>query len=307
TFWFTAELKHAQNPVETVVPLPTLQGHYALIVDDNATNRTLLERLCASWNLRQSAVDSVAAALAQLRTAAAAGAPFDLVITDHHMPDRDGLDLARAINADASLPRPALVLLTSRGERLPQAELDEHKFAACELKPIHAKSLHKTLARVLASSRLAHAPAAPTSVTPTASAAKEATILIAEDNPVNQKVTLLQLRNLGYSADVVTNGIEAIGALRRKRYALVLMDAQMPEMDGVEATRRIRAAQNAREPGFCSPLYIVAMTANAMSGDREACLAAGMDDYLSKPVKPADLRDVLNRYLNPANACAPAA
>jgi CheY-like chemotaxis protein len=123
-------------------------------------------------------------------------------------------------------------------------------------------------------------------------------ILIAEDNVVNQKVTLLQLRNLGYAADIVANGREAITALRKKRYALVLMDAQMPEMDGVETTRQIREAQAAGDPDFPASLPIIAMTANAMSGDREVCLAAGMDDYLAKPVKPDDLREMLARYLS---------
>jgi CheY-like chemotaxis protein len=126
---------------------------------------------------------------------------------------------------------------------------------------------------------------------------KDATILVAEDNPVNQKVTLLQLRNLGYAADLVPNGREVLAALRKKPYALILMDAQMPEMDGVEATRRIRAAQAAGDPSIPSTLRIVAMTANAMAGDREVCIGAGMDDYLSKPVKPGDLRDMLARYL----------
>jgi CheY-like chemotaxis protein len=122
-------------------------------------------------------------------------------------------------------------------------------------------------------------------------------ILIAEDNVVNQKVTLLQLRNLGYAADVVKNGREAIEALQRYAYALVLMDAQMPELDGMAATRQIRAAQLAGEPGFPPYLRIVAMTANAMAGDREMCLESGMDDYLAKPVKLDALRAILHRYL----------
>ncbi|HWL17782.1 MAG TPA: response regulator, partial [Opitutus sp.] len=306
TFWFTAELKHARHPIDPVVRLPKLQGHRVLIVDDNATNRTLLSHLCAGWQLESVAVDSVTSAIEELQRAAEAGTPFELVITDHHMPGRDGLDLAATIMTDQGLPQPALVLLTSRGERLPQPVLDEYRFAACELKPIHTKSLHETLARVLASlPPSAATPPSATDETP-ASTPHPAEILIAEDNPVNQKVTLLQLRNLGYTADVVANGVEVIAALQRKTYALILMDAQMPEMDGAEATRRIRSAQAAGEPGFQSPITIVAMTANAMSGDREACLSAGMDDYLAKPVKPADLRAMLSRYL-PNRTCAPVA
>jgi polar amino acid transport system substrate-binding protein len=125
----------------------------------------------------------------------------------------------------------------------------------------------------------------------------DARILVAEDNPVNQKVTLLQLRSLGYAADLVTNGREAVEAVRRKAYALILMDAQMPEMDGMEATRRIRKAQTAGDRSVPAELRIVAMTANAMAGDREACIESGMDDYLAKPVRPDALRDVLSRHL----------
>ncbi len=308
TFWFTAELRVAANPdAVPVVPLSTLRGHRALLVDDNATNRALLNHLCSAWELDHVTVDSVDAALAELRRAAESGLAFDLILTDHHMPERDGLDLAATVNAEPLFARPILVLLTSRGERLPQAKLDEYRFSACELKPIHAKSLHGTLTRTLAHA----APAARRSATGAKggdAAQKEAIILIAEDNPVNQKVTLLQLRNLGYSADLVANGREAIAALRRKRYAVVLMDAQMPELDGVEATREIRTAQAAGDPAFPASLRIIAMTANAMTGDREACIAAGMDDYLAKPVKPVDLRAMLARYLTPEQiACATAA
>ena len=123
-------------------------------------------------------------------------------------------------------------------------------------------------------------------------------ILVAEDNPVNQKVALMLLRNLGYHADVVSNGVEALRALREKHYAIVFMDAQMPEMDGFEAARAIRAAQASGEPAFNHSLQIVAMTASAMAGDREACLAAGMDGYISKPVKPDALRQVLEHHLS---------
>jgi CheY-like chemotaxis protein len=178
--------------------------------------------------------------------------------------------------------------------------MESHRIAACELKPIHAKSLHETLARVLANAHPV-APTQPTVITTDSASTpdEDIRILIAEDNPVNQKVTLLQLRNLGYAADVVCNGREVLTALQRKSYSLVLMDAQMPDIDGVEATRRIREAQAAGESSYPATLTIVAMTANAMTGDREICLAAGMDDYLAKPVKTADLRKMLDRYLSP--------
>lgn len=307
TFWFDIEL---ETPLETLPKLTLapslLDRHHALIVDDNATNRKLLIHLCTAWRMRHRVADGALAALEECRAAARAGTPVDIVILDHHMPDIDGLGFAAMLHNDRTIPSPALVLLTSRGERLPQAQMNEHGLAACELKPLHPEKLRTTLARVLATSRsTAHPFKKP--VEPVASTASQpqVRILVAEDNPVNQKVTLLQLRNLGYAADIAVNGREALDALRRREYQLVLMDAQMPEMDGLEATRRIRAAQAAGEPGFPPNLRIVAMTANAMSGDREMCLDAGMDDYLAKPVKPSSLRDVLIRYLKPAAAPAP--
>jgi CheY-like chemotaxis protein len=184
---------------------------------------------------------------------------------------------------------------------LPNSQMASHGFAACELKPLHAKSLHSTLARVMAGQRPQIVQRAlPPPVPILAPPVEDARILIAEDNPVNQKVTLLQLRNLGYAADVVSNGREALAALKRKPYTLVLMDAQMPDIDGVEATRRIRQAQATGDTSLPASLTIIAMTANAMTGDREICIASGMDDYLAKPVKTADLRNMLDRYLTPA-------
>jgi CheY-like chemotaxis protein len=297
TFWFTALLDEPEEPAAGfALTTAHFDGHRALLVDDNATNRNLLQKFCQQWRLRQATAASAAEALALLRAATAD--PFDLVILDHHLPDSDGLALAKAIQADAAIHRPTMVLLTTRGERLTQSALTAHSLAAIELKPLHAEKLRSTLDRALAGSRggTQVPPSAAENATPPLPAGDTA-ILIAEDNPVNQKVTLLQLRSLGHAADVVQNGREALEALRRRPYALVLMDQQMPIMDGVEATRLIRAAQAAREAGFNREIHIVAMTANAMNGDRDACLKAGMDDYLPKPVRPQALREVISRYL----------
>jgi signal transduction histidine kinase/response regulator of citrate/malate metabolism len=300
TFWFSAELRHAVVPANKIpAPLSSLAGHHVLIVDDNATNLTVMTHFCRDWQLSFRTAVSADAAMEELRRATDQGRPFDLVLTDHHMPDKDGLDLASEINQEKTIPRPVLVLLTSRGERLPHGQMETYRFAACELKPIHAKSLHDTLARTLATA----APMPRTTPVPRVSETTppigSTRILIAEDNPVNQKVTLLLLRNLGYAADVVCNGREVLSALKKKKYKLVLMDAQMPELDGVAATRRIREGQMNGDPAFPPNLTIVAMTANAMTGDREICIAAGMDDYLAKPVKPNDLKKMLERYLAP--------
>jgi two-component system sensor histidine kinase/response regulator len=304
SFWFTLELgRSVLAEAEMKLEPSPLEGRRILAVDDNAANRKLLTHLLAGWRMPHAMAESAAQALAELRRAAAAGTPYELVILDHHMPERDGLDLAGDIRADAALRRLPLMLLTSRGECLNAKQMQSSGLAACELKPLHPDKLRTAIGRVLAAaSRAAPAEAAATCSGPGLRLPRgEAQILLAEDNPVNQKVTLLQLRNLGHTADVAGNGVEALAALRRRRYALVLMDAQMPEMDGLEATRQIRRAEALGEAGFETAVRIVAMTANAMSGDREACLAAGMDDYLAKPVTPEQLRDMLLRHFKPAD------
>ena len=300
TFWFTAELKKASQvtPV-TIAGMAPLEGRRTLVVDDNATNRKLLGHLLTAWDMPHGVADSAATGLEELQRAAKAGSPYEIVILDYQMPVTDGLELAKQITAEALSPRPVLVMLTSLGDRLHDAEMKAHGLSACELKPIYAEKLRTTLSRVLAvaeSTQPAIA-AASVKIAQTRSATEHPAILVAEDNLVNQKVTLLLLRNLGYTADIVINGVEALAALRRKPYRLIFMDAQMPEMDGYEATRQIRLAQAGNDPEIPRNLYIVAMTANAMSGDREACLAAGMDDYVAKPVKIDALRDLLERYL----------
>jgi len=301
TFWFTVRLEAAAAAAPAIIPVSVpFEAHRALIVDDNPTNRELLDKLCAAWGLPHAMAESAEVALTTLRAAAASGAFFDLVILDHHMPHADGLALATAIRADAALRRPPMILLTSRGERMTQAAMAPYGLAACELKPLHPEKLRACLAGVLAAA--AREPETTAHVVPLPSPAvvakrSDVSILVVEDNPVNQKVAMLLLRNLGYAADLATNGREALEALRQKSYALILMDAQMPVMDGFEATNHIRIAQAAGEPGFPPWLRVVAMTANAMSGDREACLAAGMDDYLAKPVRPEALRALLAKFL----------
>jgi signal transduction histidine kinase/PleD family two-component response regulator len=304
TFWFTVQLGvTATSPVSVAhLAAPSLAGRRILAVDDNATNRKLLTHLLTGWQAVHRTVDSAATALAELQRAAAAGLPYELAVLDHHMPVTDGLMLATAICADPHLGRPALVLLTSRGEQLAPSILAAHGLAACELKPVHSARLLVALARTLGAPRSATSPAAASVPRPVA-ARSGFPILVAEDNLVNQKVTRLILRNLGYSAEIVADGREALAALRRRRFALVLMDAQMPLMDGIEATRLIRQAQRDGDLGENAAVRIVAMTANAMAGDREACLAAGMDDYLAKPVKPEALRAMLARHLSPEPAC----
>ena len=303
TFWFTAQLKKSAfvAVAPELSPSP-LAGHRVLVVDDNATNRKLMDRLLEIWQASHLSVESAPDALVEMRRAADAGQPYEMVVLDHHMPGMDGLELASAIIADPALPSAALVLLTSRGERLSKDQMRSNGLAACELKPVHPGKLRVALGRVIGARRSFST--APMIVCPNAELPRGKTVILAvEDNVVNQKVIRLLLGKLGHPVDIAGNGQEALAALRAKRYALVLMDEQMPVMDGFTATRFIRQAQANGTPGFPPGLRIIAMTANAMTGDREACLNAGMDDYLSKPVKPEVLREMLARYL-PAKSTA---
>ncbi len=294
TFWFTLPFGHAAPPLEPPETTADLSSFRALIVDDNETNRAKLRHLLDGWTLPNDAVASGPEALDELRRAAELGRPCDVVVLDHLMPGMDGLALAEAIRADNAIPPPKLVLLTTHATRLAPRELKRRGLAASHLKPVRAAPLRQCLAQALACRAPTRATAMGTRATAT-----DVAILVAEDNPVNQKIALLQLQRLGYAADVVPDGRRALAALRRKSYRVVLMDSQMPHMDGLAATRRIRAAQAAGEPHLASDLRIIAMTANAMQGDREACLAAGMDDYVSKPVRIELLKAALDRALAP--------
>jgi signal transduction histidine kinase/response regulator of citrate/malate metabolism len=306
TFWFTARLKKSAAPAHAAESVAaSLAGRRILVVDDNATSMQLLVRLLSSWGAIPQTKPSASAALVELRRAAAVGEPYEAVVTDHHMPGTDGIKLIGQIRADHTLPYPALVLLTSRSDRPTQENMQTLGISACELKPVHPDKLSLSLIRALETRRPASSLPHASAPLPAPSAVRQETsILIVEDNKINQKVIHLLMGKLGYKVDIASNGYEAIAALNRKRYALILMDEQMPEMDGLEATRYIRQAQAAKSPYFPPGIKIIAMTAKAMTGDRQACLDAGMDDYLSKPVNPDALRDMLARYLSPEITCA---
>ena len=284
-FHFTIASKPATLPEgrrrEFVGEQPALKGRRILMVDDNATNRRILALQTARWGMRVDDTESPAEALRRL-----GAQPYDLAIVDMHMPEMDGLALAAAIReAGHTLP---LVLFSSLGRR----EGGSGVFAAHLAKPLKQSQLFDTLVGLLGGE------AAPRPAAAAARPSRDAhmaerhplRILLAEDNAVNQKLALRFLKQLGYRADVAGNGIEALQALQRQAYDVVLMDVQMPEMDGLEATRRIRSEGTPHgQP------HIVAMTANAMQGDREACLAAGMDDYVTKPIREDALVGALAR------------
>ena len=259
-----------------------LAGKRVLIVDDNATNRRILTTLTQRWEMHAHAVKAGPEALAILK----AGQAFDVAILDMHMPEMDGEMLAQAIRESPDSRQLPLVLLSSVGHReIARSDL----FAVSLTKPVKPSVLYNKLAELFARERrTAAAKPAPAERAGTVEAEH---ILLAEDNLVNQKVALHMLAALGYRADVAANGLEVLEALKRQTYDYILLDVQMPEMDGFETVRRIKAETppSARRP------WIVALTANAMQGDREECLAAGMDDYISKPINKDELTAALER------------
>ena len=288
TFHFTIAAKPAQLPAprarDFVGVQPELKGKRVLVVDDNATNRRVLALQTAKWGMQSKAAAKPSEALAWVE----AGEAFDIAILDMHMPEMDGLELARRIRAARkSLP---LVLFSSLGRK--EAGDNENLFDAALAKPIHQSQLFDTLVNLLAGeSGRAAVQAAPAAARfdPGMAERHPLRILLAEDNVVNQKLALRILQQMGYRADVASNGVEAVESVGRQVYDVVLMDVQMPEMDGLEATRRICATwKSGARP------RIVAMTANAMQGDRELCMEAGMDDYLTKPIRVEQLVEALN-------------
>jgi signal transduction histidine kinase/DNA-binding response OmpR family regulator len=289
TFSFTlraAVTDLADSKPRTAAEVRALEGQRLLVVDDNPTNRRVLTLQTAPWQVEVTEAESAADALRQL----GAGAVFDAVVVDMHMPDLDGVELARRIrNIAPALP---LVLSTSLGHRDLAVE-DGELFAAHLAKPVRSSQLFDALIGVLAGSNQiateARADRQP-ALDPGTSSRFPLRILLAEDNMVNQKLATRLLERMGYRIDVVSNGLEAVESVARQRYDVVLMDIQMPELDGLEATRRIVASgSTGKRP------TIIAMTANAMDGDRAMCLAAGMDDYVSKPIRVGELTEALQR------------
>jgi len=286
TFHFTiraplAELSQDSRR-EFIGQQAALAGRRVLIVDDNTTNRKVLKLQMAKWGMRPRDTESPAEALRWVE----AHEPFDLAVLDMHMPEMDGLELAQKINAlDAKLP---LVLFSSLGRR--EAGDTEGLFNAYLGKPLRQSQLFDTLIELLAKDEAPQRAATPAKSSLDAEMATRhpLRILLAEDNVVNQKLAMRLLKNMGYRADLASNGIEAIESVQRQTYDVVLMDVQMPEMDGLEASRQITA----KWPSDQRP-RIVAMTANAMQGDREMCLAAGMDDYVTKPIRVERLIEAL--------------
>jgi PAS domain S-box-containing protein len=291
-FWFTARCDRAGRPVpDTMERLrrDALAGRKVLVVDDNANNRLILSEHLGRWDVCSTTASSVAAALESLRSAAVAGRPFDAVLLDLAMPGRDGMDLAVEVSSDPALGGTTMIMLSSM-DGPDEVTLREVGIVECLTKPVLAGDLHKTLLRALGE-EVAEAAERPAEEASTAAPGERPRLLVVEDNPVNQLVALGILETLGYAADTVDDGEEAVEAWRDGDYAAVLMDVQMPRMDGYAATRAIRSLEPEGER-----VPVLAMTAAAVEGEREKCLAAGMDDFLTKPVNPEALGAMLQRW-----------
>ena len=288
TFLFDVEVPVAELPAtrqrDFIGVQPELQGKRVLIVDDNATNRRVLVLQTGKWGMSSRDTESPLEALQWIEQ----GEAFNLAILDMHMPEVDGIALARKIRERrAALP---LILFSSLGRR--EAGDDERLFDAYLAKPIRQSHLYDTLVGLLthdAAPRPAPVPGK-AHLDPSQAARHPLRILLAEDNVVNQKLAMRLLQQMGYRADLASNGIEAVESVQRQTYDVILMDVQMPEMDGLEASRQINARWRPAERP-----RIIAMTANAMQGDRDMCLAAGMDDYLTKPIRVERLVEALNQ------------
>jgi signal transduction histidine kinase/DNA-binding response OmpR family regulator len=289
TFYFTIQAEAAPIPLRIyeTASLPELSGRHVLIVDDNATNRRILTLQTQMWGMLPRAASSGEEALGWIRDEN----PFEVAILDALMPGMDGTALAREIRKRRTSRNLPLVLLTSLGRRTPSEKNAMPEFSAFLTKPLKPSHLYDALIGIFST-----VPEKLTSKTPEPAIGRPLDarvplrILLAEDNVVNQKVALSLLQKLGYRADVAANGFEVMHALKRQPYDVVLMDVQMPELDGLEASRRIcREWPEERRP------RIVAMTAGAMEEDRRACLEAGMDDYIAKPVRLANLQRALER------------
>jgi two-component system, sensor histidine kinase and response regulator len=313
TFWWTATFD--KQPADQVqkVPRKNLAGVRCLIVDDNETNRKIVHHYIVSWGLSNGSAEDGKRAMEMLHDAVKKGRPFDLAIVDMQMPEMDGVQLAAEIKADPALAHTRLILLTSMCHRN-TIPFQEAGFSARLTKPVRQSQLFDCIANVMSDTvdiaGAQHSPSCGDVSLPAPAAAavnpgieqsqKPLLILVVEDNAVNQKVAVRMLQKCGYRADVAGNGVEAVKAVSLVPYDIVFMDCQMPEMDGFEATAHIR-----RLDGTTRHRGIIAMTANALQGDREKCLAAGMDDYISKPIRQVDMLAAIARVSRGRSTPAP--
>jgi PAS domain S-box-containing protein len=301
TFWCTIPFE--KQSMETVPAEPdgiVTAGIRTLIVDDNATNREILHHYLSSWKMRHDTAADGFEAIGILRREASSRDPYNLVILDRQMPGMDGITLAYEIKANPSISSTRILMLGSRDKPADSAALKQAGIGAYLMKPVRQSTLYDCIATIMGvaqTQRLdAKAIGHSKNIVLPWGRRKHFHVLVVEDNAVNQKLAILQLQKLGYKADPVENGLKALDALSRIPYDLVLMDCQMPDMDGYSATAELR-----KREGDSHHTPVIAMTANAMEGDREKCLAAGMDDYISKPITLEALADVFRRWDAPVD------
>ncbi len=293
-FHFTACFEAAEEPQPSHADDAHLAGMPALIVDDNSTNRRILSQLLWLWQMKPSPVASGMEALATLRQAAERSDPFALVLTDCHMPEMDGFELATRIKTSPQLAGSVVMMLTSGEQSGDIKRCRDLGISVYLSKPVRRAELRAAIVKTLAEHPVPAAPVRGGALREVKDKAHGETmhILLTEDNPVNQRVAVRILEKQGYQVTVAGNGLEALMAMQGHDFDVVLMDVQMPEMGGFEATEKIRRSE--QRAGTHIP--IIAMTAHAMEGDRERCLAAGMDDYISKPIRAATLIDLVEKY-----------
>jgi two-component system sensor histidine kinase/response regulator len=296
---FTVRLQSSEKPVEvgTTAPPEILRDVKVLIVDDNRTNRRILEGMLKRWEMKSTSVETGEEALAQLSSAWELGDPYGLLLTDMHMPEMDGFTLIERIRQRPELSTAIIMMLTSAGHRGDGARCQKLGVAAYLLKPIRQSDLREGIARVLGAREQKGAIPLVTrySLQDARDPAAFLRVLVAEDNPVNQLLVTRLLDKRGHGVVMTFNGREALAALAKDTYDLVLMDVQMPVMDGLEATSVLRKTEKDRGDGIHQP--VIALTAHAMKGDQERCLAAGMDGYLTKPIRPQELDALLVGYV----------
>ncbi len=297
TFHFTADFSIQTDPVIECIDADCLsiQGKRILVVDDNATNRQIVGEMLSGWGVLYEEASEADSALAAMEASARGNEPFDLVLTDGEMPGMDGFELSRRIKDNPLLTDTVIIMLTSMGLREDAARCRELEISAYLVKPIKRSELFDAIRAVLGSAEGETGREAEKVVTrqsmPEEPENQTVRILLAEDNAINQKMAVKLLETLGHSVIVAGNGQEAVEIVGQQDFDLVLMDVQMPVMDGIAATRKIR-----RSNPETGAIPIIALTAHAMKQDRERCLKAGMDDYISKPIDPEQLRELVAKY-----------
>jgi PAS domain S-box-containing protein len=290
----SAELASRRIPSD----VSSLKGVSVLVVDDNATNRRILEESLRAWGMKVTSIDGGKAALEEMKKAEIERNPFTIVLVDYMMPGMDGFELAEKIKADPGIANSTMIMLTSAGQRGDAARCLELGISAYLLKPINQKQLLETICGSLRKSDVTQTRPALLTRHSIRESKRSLNFLLAEDNLINQKLAVSLIKRMGHKVSIAQNGIQAIEAIETEKFDIVLMDVQMPEMDGLEATRAIRM----RESLTGRPrIPIIAMTAYAMEGDRDRCLEAGMDGYVSKPVNAQELFETIENVELPAS------